>query len=101
MSNLAIVILQIVLLEEFLSVVGRLIGIAGKKPLVQPLLGIEHRVTTKNDLKEFELRGHTGPTLRRHTVSGVDSTRPTGPHSHAQKIAATMIASGERPVREP
>ena len=35
------------------------------------------------------------------TVSGVASSRPIGPHSHAQKTAATMMAIGESPVLEP
>ena len=35
------------------------------------------------------------------TVSGVDRTRPSGPHSQVQKIAATMMASGDNPVLEP
>ena len=37
----------------------------------------------------------------RQTVSGVASTRPTGPQSHVQKTAAMISAIGETPVLEP
>ena len=45
--------------------------------------------------------GTCRPSTTRQTVSGVDRSSPTGPQSQVQKIAATMMASGERPVREP
>ena len=32
------------------------------------------------------------------TVNGVASSRPTGPHSHVQNVAATMTARDETPV---
>ena len=35
------------------------------------------------------------------TVSGVESSSPTPPQSHVQKVAATMIATGESPVLDP
>src|SRR5687768_18323206 len=38
------------------------------------------------------------PTTNRHTVNGVASNSPTGPHSHSQKTAATRIATGDTPV---
>ena len=33
-----------------------------------------------------------------HTVNGVAKSRPTGPHSHVQKVAATMTARELMPV---
>ena len=36
-----------------------------------------------------------------HTVSGVESSNPTPPHSHVQNVAATMTATGDTPVLDP
>src|SRR5690348_9350090 len=41
------------------------------------------------------------PITTSNTVSGVESSRPIGPHSHVQKTAATSTAIGETPVLEP
>src|SRR6266446_2532114 len=38
------------------------------------------------------------PSTTRHTVNGVDMTRPIGPHSHVQNAAATSKATCEMPV---
>ncbi len=45
--------------------------------------------------------GRYRPITSRHTVSGVDMMSPTGPHSAAQKVAATMSDSADSPVLEP
>src|SRR5690242_8108649 len=37
----------------------------------------------------------------RHTVSGVERTRPTGPQSQVQNVAATRTATGDRPALAP
>ncbi len=37
------------------------------------------------------------PATTRHRVSGVDSSRPIGPHSAPQNSAETITASGDRP----
>src|SRR5690606_26167552 len=37
----------------------------------------------------------------RHTVSGVASSKPIGPHSVVQKMAARMIATAEMLVLDP
>ena len=37
----------------------------------------------------------------RIAVSGVDSSSPTGPHSHVQKTADTSTASVDIPVLDP
>src|ERR1700719_557508 len=37
----------------------------------------------------------------RHKVKGVESKRPSGPHNHVQKDAATTTATGERPALRP
>ncbi len=37
----------------------------------------------------------------RHSVSGVDMIKPIGPHSHVQKMAATITDAGDRPVEWP
>ena len=42
--------------------------------------------------------GRWRPTAATHTVSGVATSVPIGPHSQVQKITAAMIASGESPV---
>src|SRR6186713_2214510 len=41
------------------------------------------------------------PSTTRHTVNGVASTSPIGPHSAVQKVAETTTATGERPVVRP
>ena len=41
------------------------------------------------------------PATTRHRVSGVDSSRPTGPQMAAQNSAETMIASGDMPALWP
>src|SRR5262249_9478394 len=42
-------------------------------------------------------RGTCRPITARHTVIGVESTRPTGPHSQVQNTAEMIKASGETP----
>src|SRR5579862_2981911 len=41
------------------------------------------------------------PRTASDTVNGVDNSKPTGPHNHVQKIAATSRANDEVPVRLP
>ena len=41
------------------------------------------------------------PSTTMHTVSGIDSSSPTPPHSHVQKLAATITATGDSPVLDP
>ena len=38
------------------------------------------------------------PATTKHRVNGVDTIRPTGPHSQLQNIAATTTDSGDIPV---
>src|SRR6059058_767284 len=38
------------------------------------------------------------PSTTRQTVSGADSTSPTGPHSHAQNAADTKSATSLTPI---
>src|ERR1700693_95677 len=38
------------------------------------------------------------PATTRHSVNGVETINPTGPHSQLQNIAATTTDSGDRPV---
>ena len=45
--------------------------------------------------------GRCRPITSRHTVSGVDSTSPTGPHSAVQNVAATISDMADRPVLAP
>ena len=41
------------------------------------------------------------PSTAIHTVSGVDSSSPTGPHTQIQNSAETSSANDETPVRRP
>ena len=41
------------------------------------------------------------PSTTRHKVSGIDSIRPTGPHSQPQNIAEMTTETGESPVLWP
>jgi hypothetical protein len=41
------------------------------------------------------------PITTRHTVIGMASSKPIGPHSHVQNAAATSNAIGDTPVRLP
>src|SRR5437764_9615164 len=41
------------------------------------------------------------PSTTRQTVSGPDSTRPIGPHSHAQNAADTSSATSLTPIDWP
>src|SRR5262245_41488304 len=41
------------------------------------------------------------PITTSSTVSGVDSSSPTGPHSHVQNTADTSTATVDSPVLEP
>src|ERR1700736_6080774 len=38
------------------------------------------------------------PATSRHKVNGVDTIKPTGPHSQLQNIAAITTDSGDKPV---
>src|SRR5215207_5606132 len=38
------------------------------------------------------------PTTSTQTVSGVASSKPTGPHNHIQKTAASITATADTPV---
>ncbi len=41
------------------------------------------------------------PSTTRQSVSGVDRISPTGPHSHAQKMAEMTTDTGDSPVLWP
>src|ERR1041384_3002675 len=41
------------------------------------------------------------PSTATHTVSGVDSSSPTGPHTQIQNSAETSSANDDTPVRRP
>src|SRR5262249_12515731 len=45
--------------------------------------------------------GTCRPRTTRHTVSGVDSSNPTGPNNQVQKVAAAISATEDRPVLAP
>src|SRR3954454_730733 len=44
---------------------------------------------------KYHSRGTCRPITTRQTVSGMDNSKPTGPHNHDQKIADATIARGE------
>src|SRR4029077_18633036 len=46
-------------------------------------------------------RGTCRPITAKHTVIGVESTRPTGPQSHVQNTAEMINAIGDTPVFAP
>ena len=61
----------------------------------------KRRPIAEQDIKEFEPLHMHRPITTRHRVSGVERIRPTGPHNHDQKMAATTTEKGERPVLLP
>ena len=52
-------------------------------------------------IEKIRSAGMNSPPTVRQTEIGVASSRPTGPHSHPQKIAEIRSAIGETPTRCP
>ena len=64
--------------------------ISREETLVETRILRQHRLIAQKRVQEFE-----------HTVNGVESSDPTPPQSQVQKLAATMIATGDMPVLLP
>jgi hypothetical protein len=85
------------------QVLGQFLGfvwIAREQPPVELNLGASSGWSPSRTSKNCSC-GTCRPSTTMQTVRGVASSNPTGPQRVVQNTAATVIASGERPVLEP
>ena len=91
---------QRLLFERGFRPLRRLVGIPGEQPLIESLRRAQGRLAAEQDVQEGELR-QVPAEHDQADGEGVESSRPTGPHSQVQKIAAMMTAGGDSPVPDP
>ena len=90
----------LLLLQVLLGELGRLVRVARQQALVELDVGASAGSSPSSTSKKPSW-GTWRPSTTRQTVSGVDRSSPTGPHSVVQTTAATRTAIGESPVLEP
>ena len=98
--DLVVIGRQGIVLEELFGLMRGLVGVVGEHALIKAFLRRQRRLVAEQHLEKLQ-RSTCRPSTTRHMVSGVDSSRPTGPHSNVQKAAATMTATPESPVLWP